>query len=116
VPQASFAVPGLHCPPSQQPFEQLAWVHVHWPATHSWPEAQALPQLPQFCKSVEVLTQLPLQSVVPVGQTHCPLTQLAPVGQALLHEPQLFGSVLTLTHWPPQGVCPLGHSLGAQGW
>jgi hypothetical protein len=49
-------------------------------------------------------TQLPLQSVVPVGQTHWPLTQLAPVGQALLHEPQLFGSVLTLTHTPPQGV------------
>ena len=39
-----------------------------------------------------LLTQVPLQSCVPSGQTHRPAVQFCPPRQLLPHEPQLAGS------------------------
>jgi hypothetical protein len=50
-----------------------------------------VPQVPQFCGSFAVLTQVPLQSVMLAPlHSHVPLLQLKPfvVSQALSHWPQ----------------------------
>jgi hypothetical protein len=54
---------------------------------------QALPHEPQFWKSVDRLTQVPLHRTYPAGQVHVPLTQLSPEAQAVPQAPQWFGSV-----------------------
>jgi len=65
---------------------------MHQPLEHDFPPEHMWPQLPQLLESVLRLTQVPLQSVSPPGQTQAPPWQTLPPGQALPHEPQLFGS------------------------
>jgi hypothetical protein len=63
--------------------------------------------------------QLPLQSVVPVGQAHLLPTHMRPAGHLFPQAPQLFSSLATVTHEPLQSVVPFGqvHLLAAQlGW
>jgi len=68
--------------------------NVHTPPEHSGvaPEGagQTLPQLPQFCGSVLVLTQLPLQSVLNGSHAaaHVPKAQICPVPQMFVQDPQ----------------------------
>ena len=73
--------------------------------------AHVWPQLPQLPGSLCRLTQLPLQSVLGLGQTHWPLTQTWPFVQALPHAPQLFASLATVTQDPLQFVVPLGQTV-----
>jgi hypothetical protein len=90
------------------------------------PAAQTVPQLPQCAGSVWVLTQVPLQFVVPVAQEQAPATQFAPEGHGWPQPPQLRGSEMMLTqmplqlvspaphvttHWPPAHVLPGGQTL-----
>jgi hypothetical protein len=53
---------------------------------------------------------VPLQRVVPVGQTHLPLVHEAPAGQAAPHLPQLAALVCRLTQAPLQTTCPVGQA------
>jgi hypothetical protein len=56
-------------------FPELGQLQV--PPEHDAPPTHTLPQAPQFAPSVPmVLMHVPLQLVVPIGQTHSPPTQL----------------------------------------
>jgi hypothetical protein len=70
----------------------------------AWPVAQAFPQAPQFAGLVAVSTQVPPQSVVPVGQPQAPPMQTLPPLQVVPQAPQLALSDLVSTHEPPQLV------------
>jgi hypothetical protein len=64
--------------------------------------------------SVAVLTQAPVQSVVPVGHPHTPEVHTAPVTQTVPHAPQLLTSVDKLAQVVAplksvQAVVPVGH-------
>src|SRR5215218_10531252 len=90
--------------------------HLHCPLTQVVLPVQALPQESQFCASVAVSTQDPLQYVSPSGQgqlqfssgvdpsgqlcghTQSPRSQICPPLQNLPQRPQLFGSVCVSTH------------------
>jgi hypothetical protein len=62
--------PQLLCPEAQ----------LHAPALHVLPPVHAFPHLPQLLGSVEVVTQVPLQLVVPSWQTQVvPLQKKSPV-------------------------------------
>ena len=78
------------------------------PIVQVWPPAHTVPQAPQLLLSVCELTQLPLQSVVPVAQPQAPIAHTRPVGQARPQAPQLAASVWVLTHTRPQSVEPVG--------
>jgi hypothetical protein len=86
----------------------------------------ALPQLPQFCVSVDTLRHLPLHATKPVSHAN---PQVPPVHLALpcagTPQPapqveQLLGSVVRSVHCPPQLVCPVGqplvHTPAAHAW
>jgi hypothetical protein len=68
-----------------------------------------VPQAPQLLLSVCALTQVPLQSVVPVAQPQTPAVHTRPVAQVRPQAPQLVRSVCVLTHTRPQSVEPVGH-------
>jgi hypothetical protein len=77
---------------------------VHVPPEHvaaALGKLHALPHPPQFCKSVSVLTQLPLHSVgvVPMQrETHWPLVQSGNVEeQTCVHVPQCWGCVRSVS-------------------
>ena len=57
--------------PLQQP-EHDVTSHVHIPFRHRRPDPQRLPQNPQLFGSLPVLTQPPLQLVVPDAHTQAP--------------------------------------------
>ena len=38
-------------------------LHAHWPAVQLWPDPQTLPQVPQFCESVERFVQPEVHAV-----------------------------------------------------
>jgi hypothetical protein len=100
----------------------------------SGPIEHALPQAPQFLRSVAVLMQAPLQRVCPAGQAggvaqtllmhDCPTWQQTllqqmplglppgPAGQTAPQAPQFLGSVVVLTQAPLHRVCPLGQAGG----
>ena len=61
------------------------------PAVQTSPERQAVPQTPQFFRSLCRLTQAPLQSDSPVGQesAHLPAEQTSPALQLVPQVPQL---------------------------
>jgi hypothetical protein len=84
---------------------------VQAPLEHTSPVMQARPQAPQFARSVLRVTQLPAQSVCPVGHvvTHAPETQTCPETQTRPQAPQFAGSRPVDTHTAPQAVCPDGH-------
>lgn len=75
------------------------------PLLQVWPEAQVLPQPPQFLGSVSTLTQAPLHRFVPPPHAHVPLMHEAPEAHTLAHVPQLEGSVDRSVHTPLQFVC-----------
>jgi hypothetical protein len=99
-----------HCPP-----------HAPYPSLHlmSQPVApqmglpfvtvgHAVMQSWQCAGSIEVSAQVPLQFVVPLGQSlaHWPSTQTWFVAQALSQPPQFAGSVLTSLHPPEHDARP----------
>ena len=99
---------------STQELPPSGWLfgHTHLPALHELPPLQALPQVPQFARSVCVLTQLlphfvsdPLQLSL---QLFC--EQTWPFAHALPHVPQLFPSDARSTQLAPQAVRDAGHA------
>ncbi len=64
----------------------------------SWPEAQVVPQAPQFARSEVRSLQVPEQSVCPVAQEQVPDEQVLPPVQAVLQVPQLLLSVWRFLH------------------
>jgi hypothetical protein len=85
---------------------------AHVLAEHTCPLGQGVPHAPQFDGSLTVLTQAPLQLVVP--PTHCspqcPAEQTLPPVQAVPHIPQLAGSVAGVTHALTHFVVPPAHN------
>jgi len=82
---------------------------------HTWPAAQALPQVPQFalslCVSVQVAAvPVPQTVVLPVGHVQVPAAQVAPAAQVLPQLPQLARSVERSTHAAPHVALPEGHA------
>ena len=65
------------------------------PREHTWPGAQARPQLPQFALSVWRFTQVPEHCVrlAEHDTTHTPALQVVPAAQVVPHAPQLRLSV-----------------------
>ncbi len=115
-PQCSGSVCRLTSQPSPGTALQFAQVpeqvRPQLPKTHVavlfGPEGQTLPQLPQFCGLVWVLTHCPLQFTSGEMQltTHCPLWHTLPLPQAVPHAPQLKLSVWVLTQALPHLVKP----------
>jgi hypothetical protein len=79
------------------------------PAEHTWPAAQAMPQLPQFRGSERVSAQPVLHAESPDKHWQAPAAQVCPETQGDWHLPQLLGLVLRSTQEPPQGDCAAGH-------
>jgi hypothetical protein len=69
-----------------------------------WPESHLAAHLPQLLRSLVVSTQIPEQSVSPVGQTHLLAEQILPPVHLVPQEPQLLVSLVRLTHEPEQAV------------
>ena len=92
-----------------KPVLQVVWLHWHAPPEHVALLPHTLPQLPQLVRSVAVLTQLPPQSVCPVGHPQRPPAHITPGAHWLPQVPQLLVSLARLTqplgHW----ACPVGH-------
>lgn len=55
-------------------------------------------------------TQLPPQSVLPLGHTQRPALHSLPAPQLMPHPPQFFASVATNVHLPAQSSAPAGHT------
>jgi hypothetical protein len=79
--------------------------HWHAPPVQVAVVGQALPQAPQFARSVWRSLQTPLQLVWPVGQ-QSPFEQAVPVPQVIPQPPQLASSVFVSTQDPPQFTRP----------
>ena len=81
-------------------------LHLQVPTTHIESVLQVFAQAPQFFGSLLVVTQMPLQRVVPTPQTQALLTQLAPTPHCTPHAPQFCASLTVLTHTPLHSVVP----------
>jgi hypothetical protein len=77
---------------------------VHLPELQVWPEAHLVLQAPQLLRSVSVSTQIPEQSVRPVGQVHLLAEQNLPPVHLVPQDPQLLASLVRLTQEPEQTV------------
>ena len=84
--------------------------HVHTLDTHASAPLQVLVQLPQCSASLVRSKQVPLQLVLPVGQTHSELEQIIPPEQGVVHEPQWSASVFGSMHAPLQVIVPVLHT------
>jgi hypothetical protein len=118
------ASPPVHRMPQPPQFSASVWTSVHAPAqlavgggqpvehdppAHTRFAAQALEQSPQCAGSLASETQMPPQSVWPLGQPHDPAAHTNPGLQVSPQPPQLDGSVAASTHEPPHGTRPEGH-------
>jgi hypothetical protein len=65
---------------------------------HAAPAAQALPHAPQLATSDEVVTQRPLQRLLPGGQTQALFTHAWPSAQLTPQPPQFDGFDRVSTH------------------
>jgi len=65
---------------------------------------QTLPQLPQLFRSESVLTQMPLQSLVPSGHLQTLFTHVMPPEHWMSQPPQLLLSLLGLRQMPLQSM------------
>jgi hypothetical protein len=83
---------------------------------HTWPEAQLVPQLPQFAGFSARSTHPPAHTERGLKQVvlHAPVEQTLPCGQVVPHSPQLLGSNCVLVHTPPQIAWPTGHPLASK--
>jgi hypothetical protein len=70
----------------------------------------AVPHAPQLFSSFVRSTQVPLQSVRPVGQVQVPAWHILPPEHLLPHAPQLSLSVWRLTQTPGQQLSPVGQA------
>jgi hypothetical protein len=91
-------VRGLVLGSTQPPSQQVVLppqVAAQAPLEQTCPAGQAMPQAPQFARSVWVSRQVPPQSTVPLPQfaRHVPATQAKPAAQVEPHAPQLPGSI-----------------------
>jgi hypothetical protein len=73
-------------------------VHTQAPAVQLCVAAHTVAQLPQWLRSVAVLTHVVPQSVRPAGHAQRPAAQVVPAGQRVPQAPQLLESVAVLTH------------------
>ena len=80
---------------------------VHALETQVSSPTQALLQLPQWVASLVRSAQVPLQFVLPVGQTQVELVQIIPPEHTVVQVPQCEPSVLGSTHAPLQVMVPL---------
>ena len=70
----------------------------HAPATQVLPLVQVMPQSPQLLLLDMTSVQVPLQSLVPLGQAHVPLWQVLPLVQVTPQAPQLLLLLETSMH------------------
>jgi hypothetical protein len=112
--------PCPHCIPHAPQFAGLFVVLVHtggmphWlvlggqthiPPVHTLPPVQAIPQPPQLFTSVVVLTQAPVQLVVPAGQDVMQVIEHTCIDVHIVPQPpQFWGSDAVSTQTPPQSV------------
>jgi hypothetical protein len=84
---------------------------MHAPPEHTSPGSHTLPQLLQFIGSLNVSTQAPLHSVVPLAQftAHAEFEQTCPLGHGIAQPPQLLESIVVLTQAVPHFVVPPEH-------
>lgn len=84
-----------------------AQVVVQLPIKQRCEASQALPQVPQFARSLVRSAQLLPHCTVPAGHVllQTPRPQTKPVGQTLPHEPQFSGSLAVSAHAPLQLLC-----------
>jgi hypothetical protein len=117
--------PRAHCMPHAPQFAGLFvmlvqtggmphWVvlggHTHTPPVHTLPPVQAMPHPPQLFTSVVVLTQAPVQLVVPAGQDVVQVVEQTCIDAHIVPQPpQFWGSVAVSTQMPPQSV-PVAHA------
>jgi hypothetical protein len=81
---------------------------MHTLLTHDLPDGQTVPQEPQWFRSIERLTQTPLQLVSPAWQltAQAPPEHTWPAGQTWPQAPQLPLSAWRLVQTPLQLVRP----------
>ena len=96
---------GTQVPPQSSPELQTHWLLSQRPKA-----PQLLPQAPQLSALEVASTQMPLQRVVPVGQTQEPFWQTRPPVQALPQLPQCRASLWSLVQTPPQLCIPVGQA------
>jgi hypothetical protein len=78
---------------------------VHVPFEHTSLDAHTVPQAPQFCGSLDSVTQTLPHIVSPAGHwlgllMQCPDVHLSPEAQAWWQAPQWWGSLCRFTHFP----------------
>jgi hypothetical protein len=78
----------------------------HCPFTQPSPLPQTVEQLPQCCASLCRLTQVPPQSLSPLGQTHWPATHCFPPLHAFAQAPQCAASPCRSVQLPLQQLLP----------
>jgi hypothetical protein len=85
---------------------------LHVPPAHIVPDAQAIPQPPQFGASVIGFTHALAQLNLEPRQldAHVPMSQTRPAEQTLAHAPQLNGSEDVSTQTPLHPTVPAGQT------
>ena len=79
--------------------------HAQLPIVHVDPAGHTVPQVPQFCSSLNTSWHgPPLQEACPVRQRQVPAEHDWSVGQALPHIPQFVELPLRSAHVPLHGV------------
>jgi len=83
----------------------------HSPLLHACPLGQAVPQAPQFIRSVLMSTQPPEHSVSPPVQEslQAPSEHTCPAGHTVPHAPQLATSLPVSMQVPPHAARPAWH-------
>ncbi len=87
--------------------------HAQVPLLHVAVTGHAVVHDPQWPRSLDRVTQAPLQLVWPEG--HCevqvPFAHTSPDAQTVPHDPQFWGLLARLTQAPAHTVCPAGHCV-----
>jgi hypothetical protein len=73
---------------------------------HVLPGSQTVPQPPQLFESLLVSTQVPLQSVVPLGQPQAVPRHFIPFVQLVVQSPQCESLLITLMQLAPHSISP----------
>lgn len=94
----------------QRPLQYVCpgMLQLQFPFEQNCGNGQAFPHAPQFWESQVRFRQVPLQSVIPTGQTQAPPPHTLPGGQTLPQLPQFCRLVWTLVQTPPHMRLPGG--------
>jgi hypothetical protein len=93
----------------------IAHVAEHVPPAQTSFAAHMRPHIPQWSRSLAVLTHCPPQMLCPIGQVQAPLTHVAFIGQATPQPPQLTRLLAVSMQRPSQNICPDGHGTSSGG-